>query len=302
MKQFKKTPFYPLALLLCLGLTWGTSFSIARFAMESGITPLGYLFWQTVGPACLLFLLIFFIQKRHFAFTSNQLIFYIITGFFGILLPNYCMFESATHVPSGILGLIVNTSPIITYLLSLAFLLEKFQIRRFCGVLLALFGLYMLFAPKANFAANLGSFWILFAFLTPFFLALCTVFIVKFKPNHTNSLELACGMLIAASIIVIPVTFLKGQFHPLTTLNTPNLIILLEIGLSSLGFVLFFELLRVSGPVYYSLVSCLVALSGLGWGYLVFHETLVGTEIIAILSVVSSIYLVGNANQTTTRK
>lgn len=298
MKQFKKTPFYPLILLLCLGLTWGTSFSIARFAMGSGITPLGYLFWQTVGPACLLFLLIFFIQKRPFTFKFNQLTFYVLTGLFGILLPNYFMFVSAIHGPSGILGLIVNTSPIITYILSLIFMIERFQFRRFYGVLFAFLGLYILFAPKANFAANLNSYWVFFAFLTPLFLALCTIFIVKFKPKSTNSLELACGMLIAASVIIIPLTFFRGAFHPLTALTIPNFIILLEIALSSLGFVLFFELLRVSGPVYYSLVSCLVALSGLGWGYLVFHETLMGTEVIAILLIVFSIYLVGNSQKT----
>lgn len=298
MKQsFRKRPFYPLILLLCLGLTWGTSFSIARFAMESGITPLGYLFWQTAGPACLLFLLIFLIQKKPFVFKINQLTFYSITGLFGILLPNYVMFTTATHVPSGILGLIVNTSPIITYLLSLTFLIEKFQLSRFFGILFAFLGLYILFVPKTNFIINISTFWILVSFLTPLFLALSTIFIVKFKPDQTNSLELACGMLIAASVIIIPITILKGEFHSLTKWTIPNAVVLLEIGLSSLGFVLFFELLRVSGPVYYSLVSCLVALSGLGWGYLVFHETLIGLEIISILLIIFAIYLVGKPQE-----
>jgi len=291
MTKFKKTPFYPLLLLVCLGLTWGTSFSIARFAMESGITPLGYLFWQTAGPACLLYFLIFLVQKKTNIFNRKQILFYIATGLLGILLPNYIMFLSAQHIPSGMLGLIVNTSPIVTYILSLVFLIEKFDFKRCLGILCGFLGLYFLFSPENSFI-HLKLSWGLFAFLIPFLLAFSTVFIVKFKNSKTSSLELACGMLIVSAILTTPLAIGYGEFHPITTLDVPNLIILLEILLSSIGYVLFFEILRLSGPVYYSLVSCIVALSGFGWGYLIFHESLHGTEAFSILLTIIAIYFV----------
>lgn len=296
MTKFKKTPFYPLLLLLCLGTTWGTSFSIARFAMENGITPLGYLFWQTVGPAVLLYLIIFFIQKKSFILNKKQILFYIATGLLCILLPNYVMFRSALHIPSGTLGLIVNTSPIITYLLSILFFIEKFEFKRFLGILCGFLGLYFLFSSQVNFE-KVSTPWILFAFLTPFLLAFSTVFVVKYKDEKINSLELSCGMLITASVLTVPMTFYYSNFHPIVAFNAVNGIILLEILLASLGFVLFFELLRISGPVYYSLVSCIVALSAFGWGYLVFHESLRGTETVAVLLTVFAIYLVSAKNK-----
>ncbi len=297
MTKFKKTPFYPLLLLICLGLTWGTSFSIARFAMESGITPLGYLFWQTVGPALLLYIIISFIQKKIFILQQKQIFFYFITGLLCILLPNYIMFKSALHIPSGTLGLIVNTSPIITYILSIVFIIEKFEFKRFIGIMCGFLGLYVLFSSQLQLNASIQTPWILFAFLTPIFLAFSTIYVVKFKDDQINSLELSCGMLIAAATLTIPLTFLYHEFHPITTITLPNMIILLEILLSSLGFVLFFELLRISGPVYYSLVSCIVALSAFGWGFLVFGESLHGNEAFAVLLTVFAIYLVSAKNK-----
>lgn len=40
----------PLAMLLLLGTLWGASFSISKIAIQAGVTPLGYAFWQSFGP------------------------------------------------------------------------------------------------------------------------------------------------------------------------------------------------------------------------------------------------------------
>ncbi|APJ04870.1 DMT family transporter [Silvanigrella aquatica] len=288
---FQKKAFYPVILLLSLGFTWGTSFSIAKFAMESGITPLGYSFWQSFGPAVLVFLLTYIQTKSIPPFNKKHLFFYFICGLLGIALPNLTMYFSATHIPSGILGLIVNTSPIITYALTIIFLIEKFAWTRCAGIILGFLGLFILFLPKLSQFSEYQ--WMLFALLTPILLASCTVFMVKLRPQGTSSIALSSGMLIAASIITAPFIFLTNNFHPITfPLSTPDLFIIIEIILSSMGYILFFELLRVAGPVFYSLVGCIVALAGLFWGYVIFGEHIKLTECISIIFILIAIFLV----------
>jgi drug/metabolite transporter (DMT)-like permease len=283
--------FYPFFLLFLLGFTWGTSFSIAKFAMGSGVTPLGYAFWQSLGPAILV-LLVSVIQSRSLPkFNKQHLFFYFICGLLGIALPNLTMYFSAVNVPSGILGLIVNTSPIITYFLAIFFKIEQFTWFRFNGIVFGFIGLFILFFPKLS---NYTQFyWMIFAFLTPILLASCTVFMVKLRPQESTSLALSAGMLIAASCLISPLVFLNRSFHPIYfPLSTPDLFILIEIVLSSIGYILFFELLRVAGPVFYSLVGCIVALAGLFWGYIIFNETIQLHECISVIFIITAIIFV----------
>ncbi|MES2614898.1 MAG: DMT family transporter [Bdellovibrionota bacterium] len=288
--SIKKSPvFYPLILLCLLGCTWGTSFSIAKYAMQSGITPLGYSFWQSVGPAILISCVVLLKEKK-IPLSINHLLFYIVCGLIGICLPNLSMYFSAPHLDSGLLGLVVNTSPIMTYGFSILFIIEKFRPVRFSGICIGFLGLLLLFLPKLNYPAQWH--WLLFALSTPFLLSLCTIFMVKARPKNSSSLSLSAGMLIAAAVMIIPVTLNAHQFHPLTTFNLPNLFIVIEILLSSLGYILFFELLKTAGPVYYSLVGCVVALVGLLWGAIIFKETPTSLEWIAVTLILGAIFLV----------
>lgn len=284
------TNVYALFLLILLGFTWGTSFSIAKFAMESGITPLGYSFWQSVGPAILVSFIVILTEKKFISLSKQHILFYIICGLTGICLPNLSMYFSSPHLDSGLLGLVVNTSPIITYAFSILFFVEKFNIVRFMGICLGFLGIFLLLLPKLNFTAQLH--WLLFSFFTPLLLALCTIFMVKARPKNSSSLSLSAGMLIAAAIMITPVTLYSHQFHPLTAMNLPNFFIVLEIILSSLGYILFFELLRVAGPVYYSLVGCIVSLAGLFWGFVIFKEFPSYAEWVAASFLICAIFMV----------
>lgn len=288
---WQKNSIYSIFLLLSLGFTWGTSFSIAKFAMESGITPLGYSFWQSFGPAVLIFIIATIQKKSIPPFNKQHLFFYFICGLLGIALPNLTMYFSASHVPSGTLGLIVNTSPIITYILAILFAIEKFAWTRFFGIVAGFLGLFILFSPKLS---NFKEYqWMLFALMTPLLLASCTVFMVKLRPKHTSSLALSSGMLAAATCMISPIILFTNHFHPIVfPLSTPDLFILIEMILSSIGYVLFFELLRVAGPVFYSLVGCIVALAGLFWGYIIFNEHMMLIEWFSVIFILIAIFLV----------
>jgi drug/metabolite transporter (DMT)-like permease len=285
MTQTSHNPWLPITLLLLLGTIWGTGYSIARFAMTHGVNPLGYSFWQSVGPALLIGL---FAAMRSKPTTSTPPYrYYFICGLTGIALPNTNMYFAASHLPAGLLAVIVNTVPIMAYLMALVMRVESFNPLRLIAVGLALGGLMLILIPKTSLPSPFMIPWILSALITPLCFAFCSVYIARHRPSNSRSLSLAAGTLLFSSLLLTPIVLGSQHFYwfhfPLTT---PDWVILLEILLSSLGYIVFFKLIKIAGPVYYSFVDAIVAMTGLFWGYVIFHEQLniwTGTAIMLII-------------------
>jgi drug/metabolite transporter (DMT)-like permease len=262
--------YLPLLILFLLGIIWGSGYSIARYAMTHGVSPAGYTFWQSLGPAIILSLL----SWKYLKFDREHIQFYLICGLIGIALPNTNMYYASAHLPAGLLALIVNTVPIMIYPLALISKQEKFKYLRFTGVLIAIIGIMFLIFPKTGLSDIRETHWVLLGLITPFCFACFALFINPYRPKDSNPLSLAAGMLITATLFLIPWIKITHSFYmPHWPLILPDKIILLEIILSSIGYVLFFFLLRISGPVYYSLVDGVVALTGLFWGRMIFNES-----------------------------
>lgn len=268
-------PFLGISILLLLGFIWGTGYSIARFAMTNGVSPLGYSLWQSLGPAIIISAIHLLTHKQSLKKEVTQYQFYFVCGLTGIMIPNTVMYYAAPHLPAGILAMTVNTVPIIAYPMALLGRLESFNWQRVIGIFFAFVGLMLIILPSASLPSSNLVPWVLMSLITPFSFAFCSIYIARFKPKESDTLSLTAGMLIFSTLFLIPLVALTKQFYffhfPLTT---PDWIVLLEIILSSIGYVLFFQLIKIAGPVYYSLVDTIVVLTGLFWGYLIFAEQL----------------------------
>src|SRR5438128_3889036 len=126
-------PLSSFGLLLLLGLIWGTGYSIARFAMTHGVSPLGYSFWQSLGPAVVLWLLMMLMRRKTNPSTIrptskiHTYCYYVICGLTGIVIPNTNMYFAAEHLPAGLLAVVVNTVPILAYPMALLARVESFD-------------------------------------------------------------------------------------------------------------------------------------------------------------------------------
>lgn len=277
---------YSLFLLILLGFVWGTGYSIARFAVTNGVPPFGYSFWQSLGPALVIGLICFYRSKKT-TYSISSYRFYLFCGLMGICLPNTVMYVAASHLPASILAMVVNIVPIIAYPLALCARLESFSWVRLSGICLASLGLMLIILPKSSLPAPNLMPWVLLSLVTPVSFAICSIYIAKFRPKHSDSLLLSAGMLIASSFLLIPMVLYTHNFYFFhLPLSLPDWVILLEIFLSSLGYILFFKLIKLAGPVYYSLVDTVVVLTGIFWGYILFDEHLnkwTGTAVFLIL-------------------
>ncbi|WP_439649219.1 DMT family transporter [Legionella bononiensis] len=277
-----------LMLLIVLGFIWGSGYSLAKFAMTNGVSPLGYAFWQSLGPAILLSCICIATGKFSL-FNRSYYAYFFICGLIGIAIPNTNMYFIASHIPAGLLAVLVNTVPLLVYPLALLTGQEKLDGWRFVALLFGMTGILFIIGINTT---GLYSGWTLLALLSPLGFALCSIYIGIKQPKGINSLQAASGMLLAASLLLIPLVVSQDAFYSLSGPFTfVKQIIVLEIILSSLGYLLFFTLIRIAGPVFYSLTGGVVALTGLFWGYLMFDETPTPIQSLAVVLVISAIFL-----------
>lgn len=279
-------------LLILLGFIWGTGYSIARFAMTQGVPPLGYSFWQSIGPAIIIGL-ITLLRGGTSKINISDCCYYFICGLTGIAIPNTTMYFAASHLPASILAIIVNTVPIIAYPMALLAKLESFNWQRMIGIGLAFCGLMLIIFPYSSLPSPDMVSWAIFTLIVPVSFAFCSIYIARHRPKGSHSLTLTAGMLIFSSLLLTPPVLITHSLYMFQfPLTLPDWVILLEIVLSSVGYILFFQLIKIAGPVYYSLVDAIVVLTGVFWGYVIFNEQLNNWTAAAICFILVALLLV----------
>ena len=276
------------SLLIILGFIWGSGYSLAKYAMTNNVPPLGYAFWQSIGPAVLLSFFSF-ITKGRLLFRPKYWPYFLICGLVGIAIPNTNMYFIASHIPAGLLAVLVNTVPLLVYPLALISGQETFDRWRMLALLLGIIGIMSIVGFNLT---GIVSGWTFLALISPLAFALCSLYIAARQPSELHSLEAASGMLLAASLLLIPLVIKEHSFYSLLgPFTLVKKVIVLEIILSSIGYLIFFTLIQLAGPVFYSLTGGIVAITGLFWGYLVFDEIPGSFQGMAVALVISAIFL-----------
>jgi drug/metabolite transporter (DMT)-like permease len=281
-----------LLLLLSLGFFWGSGYSIARYCVTHGTPSLGYSFWQSIGPAVLL-CLILSLRTRSLAallqLKLNHWRYFVLCGIFGIALPNTIMYLGAAHLPSSLVAVLVNTVPILIYPLALLSGQERFQYKRLLALIVGLIGILIIINHRGPLPAAHSIPWVLWVMLTPLCFASTALFINPLKPQNLEPLTAAAGMLALSSMVLLPFLLHHHAFYALR-FNFLSALIVLEIILSSIGYLIFFRLIYLAGPVYYSLVGGVVAVTGILWGMLIFHESGSRIDCIGLFGIAVAIY------------
>lgn len=280
--------FLAIGILLSLGFIWGSGYALAKYAMTNEVPALGYAFWQSAGPAFLL--TIVSCLTSNYAFLHPKYwSYFLICGLVGITIPNTNMYLIASHIPAGLLAVLVNTVPLLVYPMALIAKQERFDTWRILALSMGMLGIFLIIGPTLQ---GLISGWAFMALLSPFAFALCSIYISAKQPLALNPLQAASGMLIASTLLLLPLLIQHHAFYPLTApYTTAKQVVILEIVLSSVGYLLFFYLLSLAGPVFYSLTGGIVALTGLFWGFLIFHELPNALQVLAIFLVISAVFL-----------
>ncbi len=262
----------PIALLIAAGIIYPLVFSANKIAVESGIPPLGFVFWHSLCGGLAL-LLACAIRGELPRLTLPHLRLYFVMGFLGIVAPLSLLTFVAPHLPAGIVTMVVILSPTLTYLFAMLFGLDRLKALSVTGILLGLGGVLLVVVPEVSLPSREMVWWVLIALIAPACFAFANVLAAVMRPPEAPSLTLATGIMLAAVIMMTPIMLGTGQVYLFAGATTAgNLAIPWAAAINAVFYVTFFEIVRLAGPVFFSQFNYLMILAGFGWGILLFGE------------------------------
>ena len=259
-------------ILLIVGVSWGLTAPLSKIAVSTGHHYLGLLIWQIIIMILSLGLIQIF-RKKKLLLNLNCFWRYVLVALLGTILPNSIMYKAYFNLQSGIMSILVSIVPMIAFLLVLVLQMEKFEIRRFLGVLFGIFAIILIVFPKLDlgYLGEVG--WILLALLSPLCYAIEGVWINKIGIAKLDPIEVILGASILGFFILIPIVALNGYWvTPYRVWGPAEFAITLSSLIHSIIYISYIWLIGKAGVIFASQVSYIYTASGIGFSIILLGE------------------------------
>ena len=259
-------------ILLIVGVSWGLTAPLSKIAVSTGHHYLGLLIWQIIIMILSLGLIQIF-RKKKLPLNLNCFWRYVLVALLGTILPNSIMYKAYFHLQSGIMSILVSIVPMIAFLLVLVLKMEKFEIRRFLGVLFGIFAIILIVFPKLDlgYLGEVG--WILLALLSPLCYAIEGVWINKIGIAKLDPIEVILGASILGFFILMPIVALNGYWiTPYRVWGPAEFAITASSLIHSLIYISYIWLIGKAGVIFASQVSYIYTASGIGFSIILLGE------------------------------
>jgi len=201
---------------------------------------------------------------------GSALGFYAVCGLLGVAMPSLAMFSALDHISAGAMAAIAATVPLFTFALAAALRVETPTRRRLFGLALGFGGALTILAPRAA-LPGLGELgWACVAFVAPLGYAVGSVYTGFRRPPGVSPIALTVGMLAFAGGALTAAAVVRGEAYWPTGVGAAEVAIAAQVVVSGFGYLLFFEIIRAAGPVFFSQSAYVVALAGMTWPWLLF--------------------------------
>ncbi len=263
---------WPLFMLLISGVLWGLFYSLNRFATTGGIPFLAYVFWMGAGASILLFLLGLATRSLP-SLQWAHLRAYLVLGTISFGLSYTVLAIAAPEVPAGVLSLGATLTPILTYPAAALFKLDRFAALRTLGLLCGLGAVVLIVVPKTSLPSPDMVIWVLVSFITPLCYGMANVLIAIMRPPESTSLSLASAILLTGAVIMCVVMVATGGWWWFDgTMSGGDWALIAVVLINAVFFWLLLEIIRLAGPVFFSVQNYIATLSGIAWGMLIHSE------------------------------
>jgi drug/metabolite transporter (DMT)-like permease len=269
-------------------LLWASAFSVAKLAMADcpPLLLLAFRFLLAGGlvlGAAAAFGVPLKLDRRNLVLfaalgVANQAV-YLGIGYVGL-----------RAIPSGLSALIISANPVLAAVLATVFLRERMTWRKVAGLVLGVVGL--VFIVESRLSGGVDTVGITLTFVALVSLVAGTILFKRFAP--TNGFWVGNGVQsFAAGIAVLP--FALGFESVSDIVPTWSLfwsMTYLVLLVSVFAYLLWFQMLSVSGATAASSYHFLMPPLGLLFGWLLLGEHVAATDLIGIVPVAFGIYLV----------
>jgi drug/metabolite transporter (DMT)-like permease len=266
----------PIAMMLLLGTLWGLNFSLAKLGRTGGVPPMAHTFWQATCGGLIL-LAVCWARGVRPRLGRRFLAYYLFAGVIGFAAPNANMVVALLQVPAGVMAVLITLVPVFTYALAIVIGMERFSAVRAVGVGFGLAGALLILVPSASLPSPEMVGAALIGLMTPLFYAIGNVGMARWRPQGPggDSMSLACGMTLAGGAAMFVAMLVTGQGYVLGQdgWQLRDWALTGQIMVTAVSFVVFFELLRMVGPVVTGVVAFIITCAGILWGMAIFGES-----------------------------
>ncbi|WP_298392842.1 EamA family transporter [Flavobacterium sp.] len=279
--------------LFCVAFFWGTTFLGIRIGIET-IPPFLLAGIRNLISGFLIFFYLLF-QRKLEPVNPRQFLRVFILSIMMIVLANGLTTYSEKYITSGLASLISTLSPFFVLILNLILGNEKLSIKTSLGILLGMFGIFLIYknslADLLNPEYRQGVFAILIAVLM---WAIGTIITKKGSSNSLTMLMNVSVQMIIAGIILTAI-----QFIITPTISSENwslrsvlAMIYLAIFGSVVGYVAYSYLITQMSSTKVSVLSYVNVVVALFLGWLILDETITPRIILAASLIIGGVIIV----------
>ncbi len=278
--------------LCLLGLGWGVTQPLGKIATSTGHQPFGLIFWQLV--ICSLVLGAMSLPRgKGLVFRREALQFYVVVALLGTLIPNYTFYISVTHLPAGIMSILISTIPLIAFPLALALGIDRFSVLRLCGLLLGVAGVALIALPDGSLPAAGLVAYLPLAMLGPLFYATEATYVAKWGTAGLDPVQAMFGASVVGAVLCLPLALASGQFiDPTAVWGRAEWALMASSGIHALVYASYVWLAARAGSVFASQTSYLVTATGLIWAMVLLGERFSPVVWLALVVMLSGVALV----------
>jgi drug/metabolite transporter (DMT)-like permease len=274
------------AMLLFLGVVWGSSFLFIGVAVKS-VPPL-----TLAALRCVIGALVLLAAVRAMGhaipWSPRAWLSYLAMGLTNSAIPFMLISLGQTRIDSGLAAILIATVPIFTLALAHAFTDDKITPRKAAGTLLGFIGIVLLIGPAALAGVAAGVVGQLLVVGGALCFAITQV-LVKRHRGGTPVVNAACSLTCSA-LWTVPFAFLLEQpWHASPTLEGVGALIALGLFSTGLSHLVFFLLIVRTGPSFVTLNNFISPPVGVAWGILLLGENPPWTAYVALAVILAGI-------------
>ena len=273
------------ALLIILILLWGTAFMLVSISVRS-IDPLTTVTGRLV-LAALIMLVITYASGQRLPFSWQAWATFTVLGILGNSLPFFLITWGQQTVSSAMAGMLMATMPLITMVLA-HYSLGDEKLNRFklIGFGVGISGVILLLGPvfEGGRLSIISSFAIFMA-------AVCYAtnsILIRKLPGY-GPLVGACGVLIMAAVISVPLWIIDDSNYANASWESIVSVIWLGIGPTAMATIVLFKVIERAGPTFLSTINYLIPVVAFFCGAWLLAEPVGWQHYLALITILTGI-------------
>jgi len=264
------------AVLVAVGIVWGSTIPLTKIAVSTGHQPLGLIFWQMLIATVILSAIT---MARRIKLDLNRtiLFYFLAIGLLGTIIPNSFSYLAASHLPAGVMGIVIASVPMFALAIALGLRIERPSFRRSFGVLLGAAAVVLLVAPDTSLPDPAKAVFVLVALVAPFCYGAEGNYIAVRAPAGVDPIVTLLGASAIGCLISWPLALGTGGWVNLfAPWSAPEWALLLSSGFHVVAYTSYIWLVGKAGPVFASQVAYVVTVWAVFLSSLILNETYSG--------------------------